>query len=63
MASVRESCLLPFLARELAQGSFKDMANRAAYYGALVWVVHQLCTPELAPTLAFAPGSQVSDAA
>ena len=64
-AAVRDSCLPPFLARELAQGSFKDMASRAAYYGTLVWLVYQLCTPELAPLIVAvpAPGPQVSAAA
>lgn len=62
MAAVAASCLPPFLTRELAQASFKDMTSRAAYYGALVWVVHQLCTPELASALALAHGSQVSTA-
>ena len=55
VAAVQESCLVPFLARELGQGSFKNMASRAAYYGTLLWVAHALCDPELAPLAAHEP--------
>lgn len=62
VAAVKSSCLAPFLARELLQGSFKDMASRALYYGTLLWVAHQLCGPELASLVALrepVPGTQV----
>lgn len=58
---MKGSCLAPFLARELLQGSFKDMASRAPYYGTLLWVAHQLCCPELASVVGLepVPGTQV----
>lgn len=62
VAAVKVSCLAPFLARELLQGSFKDMAGRATYYGTLLWVAHQLCGPELASLVDLkqpVPGTQV----
>jgi hypothetical protein len=52
---------MPLLCRELCQASFTDMSSRGQYYSTLMWVVHQLCTPELAPAIMHTPaaGSQV----
>ena len=59
MSAVGASALVPFLRRELTQASFTDMTSRGQYYCTLMWVVHQLCTPELATAISHtATGSE-----
>ncbi|KAG2424400.1 hypothetical protein HXX76_014609 [Chlamydomonas incerta] len=48
---IRSSCLLPFVARELAMASFTDMGGRTHYYTALLDLVLQLCRPGLVDLL------------
>ncbi|GIL55821.1 hypothetical protein Vafri_11171 [Volvox africanus] len=44
-AVLRDSCLLPFVVRELHLASFTDMGARHKYYSALLVLLRELCRP------------------